>query len=70
MTKLTIQASCCKLGAMEDELFHDRAVGIDSNKLREKLLNEADLDLNRALQIYLATGLARYLENLGNLKIH
>ena len=53
MTKIRIQAHCCKLGVMEDELLCDIVVSIDSNKLHKKLLSDTGLDLNKSMQICL-----------------
>lgn len=39
---------------MKDELLHSRIViGIDSKDVREKLLSNADLNLDKSVQIYL-----------------
>lgn len=40
---------------MEDELLRNRIViRIDSKDVREKLLSDADLNLDKSVQIYLA----------------
>ena len=47
---MKIQESHSKLGVIEGELLRDRVVvDIDNNELREKLLTDTDLDLNKAI---------------------
>ncbi|UYV72089.1 hypothetical protein LAZ67_9001784, partial [Cordylochernes scorpioides] len=55
LTRIKLQIANCKYAVMSDELLKDRiVVGIINNEIRERLLSEADLDLEKATQICIA----------------
>ncbi|UYV72607.1 K02A2.6-like, partial [Cordylochernes scorpioides] len=55
LTMIKLQIANCKYAVMSDELLKDRiVVGIINNEIRERLLSEADLDLEKATQICIA----------------
>ncbi|UYV60475.1 K02A2.6-like [Cordylochernes scorpioides] len=55
LTRVKLQIANFKYAVMSDELLKDRiVVGIINNEIRERLLSEADLDLEKATQICIA----------------
>ncbi|UYV64720.1 K02A2.6-like [Cordylochernes scorpioides] len=55
LTRIKLQIANCKYAVMSDELLKDRiVVGIINNEIRERLLSEADLNLEKATQICIA----------------
>ncbi|UYV63519.1 K02A2.6-like [Cordylochernes scorpioides] len=55
LTRIKLQIANCKYAVMSDELLKDRIVlGIINNEIRERLLSEADLNLEKATQICIA----------------
>ncbi|UYV63094.1 hypothetical protein LAZ67_2003108, partial [Cordylochernes scorpioides] len=55
LTRIKLQIANCKYAVMSDELLRDRiVVGIINNEIRERLLSEADLNLEKATQICIA----------------
>lgn len=60
VTDLRMLASTCNFGQIKDSLIRDRIVcGISSSVLRERLLREQDLTLEKCVQICRATQLSR-----------
>ena len=52
VTELKLIAKNCKFGSLEDELIPDRLVyGTNSERVKERLLREEELTLNKALKI-------------------
>ena len=52
ISELRILAKTCKFGTLESEMIRDRiVVGIESHKLREQLLRESELTLDKAVQM-------------------
>ncbi|UYV64834.1 K02A2.6-like [Cordylochernes scorpioides] len=55
LTRIKLQIANCKYAVMSDELLKDRiVVGIINNDIKERLLSEADLNLEKATQICIA----------------
>ncbi|UYV69971.1 K02A2.6-like, partial [Cordylochernes scorpioides] len=55
LTRIKLQIAKCKYAVMSVELLKDRiVVGIINNEIRERLLSEADLNLEKATQICIA----------------
>jgi hypothetical protein len=51
-TELKLLAKNCNFGSLEDELIRDRVVyGIKSERVRERLLRERELTLDKALEV-------------------
>ncbi|XP_070567222.1 uncharacterized protein [Ptychodera flava] len=60
VTDLKILAATCNFGSLQESLIKDRLVcGINDSRLRERLLREADLDLEKCLQICRAAELSK-----------
>ena len=56
VTNIIKQASRCRYGELQDELVRDRLVsGIQSDRIREKLLSKKDLNLTKAIQLLKST---------------
>lgn len=52
LTNLMNKSKTCELGDLRDSLITDRIIlGVNESKLREKLLSQDDLDLNKAVKI-------------------
>ncbi|CAB3978506.1 Hypothetical predicted protein [Paramuricea clavata] len=52
VTELKLLAKNCNFGSLEDELIWDRVVyGIKSERVRERLLRERELTLDKALEV-------------------
>ena len=52
VTELRLQANNCEFGSLRDELIRDRlVVGIRSDSVRSRLLREAELTLQKAIDI-------------------
>ena len=52
MTELKLLAKNCEFGVLESELIRDRVVyGITSERVKERLLREQDLTLDKALEL-------------------
>ena len=52
VTELKLRAKNCEFGALESELIQDRVVyGITSERVKERLLREQDLTLDKALEL-------------------
>ena len=52
LTKLKLHSKSCNYGDLRDSMIRDQIVyGILNQKTQERLLREADLDLNRAVQV-------------------
>ena len=59
VTELKILARSCEYGALEDSLIKDQIVkGINSVRLRERLMKEDYLDTQKAIKIIRAAELA------------
>ncbi|UYV79311.1 K02A2.6-like [Cordylochernes scorpioides] len=55
LTRIKLQIANCKYAVISDELLKDRiVVEIINNEIRERLLSEADLNLEKATQICIA----------------
>lgn len=55
ITELKLRAKSCEFGQLQESLIRDRVVcGISSDAMRERLLREVDLTLERAAQLCLA----------------
>lgn len=60
LTDLKLKASTCNFGTLRDSLIRDQIVfGICDRKVREKLLGEHELNLEKAVKICQASELAR-----------
>ena len=60
VTELRTKASTCEFGELCESLIRDRIVcGISSNTLREKLLQESDLSLQKAIDMCRASELSK-----------
>lgn len=60
LTDLKLKARTCNFGALKDSLIRDQIVfGVRDKKVREKLLSEADLKLENAVQICQARELTK-----------
>ncbi len=60
ITELKILAATCNFALLHDSLLRDRIVcGILDNNLRERLLRESELDLDKCVQICRATELSK-----------
>ncbi|KAL7849546.1 hypothetical protein SRHO_G00211690 [Serrasalmus rhombeus] len=60
VTELKLRAKSCEFGQLEESLICDRVVcGITSDALRERLLGEADINLERAIQICIAAEMTK-----------
>ncbi|XP_077862889.1 uncharacterized protein LOC144345112 [Saccoglossus kowalevskii] len=60
ITDLKVLAATCNFSTLHDSLIRDRLVcGIGDTRLRERLLRETDLDLDKCLQICRASELSK-----------
>ncbi|KAK0132248.1 hypothetical protein N1851_032926 [Merluccius polli] len=56
ITELKLKAKSCEFGQLQDSLIRDRVVcGITSDTMRERLLREMDITLEKAMQLCLAS---------------
>ena len=60
ITDLKTKAATCNYGALKDSLIQDQVVvGIKDTKLKEKILRDANLTLDGAIQSCLASKVAK-----------
>lgn len=60
VTELKLRAKTCEFGQLQESLIKDRVVcGITSDAMRERLLREADLTLEKAVQICIASEMTK-----------
>ena len=67
ITDLKLKARSCGYGTLKDSMIRDRIVlGVNNQRIRERLLREMDLDLERAIKICMAAEAAqRQIQSLG-----
>ena len=75
LTELKVLAESCNFGSLRDSLLRDRIVcGVRDSSLRERLLREMNLDLEKCLAISRATELSKEriktLEQPGGTEVH
>ena len=71
VTDLRRRAEFCDFGAIKDSLIRDQiVVGINDPKLRERLLRETDLTLEKAIKLCRITEQSREQSKIFNLTNH